>query len=249
MMNDLILFGPPGAGKGTQGALLAERLGCCGCPRATCCGTRCGAARPWALEARRYMDAGELVPDEVILGIVRDYLAARLRSAASSSTASPHHAAGGGLDALLGELGRPLDAVLVLEVDGRRAGQAAERAPLVQPVRRRLQRLLRAAARGRPLRPCGGELVLRPDDEPATVRRRLEVYQEQTAPLLEHYEARRAVHHARRRPAGGRRAGGPGRSGARAVIASRRRGRSRPSAGPAGSSALFRELSGRSGRA
>ena len=118
MQRDLVLFGPPGAGKGTQGALLAERFGLLRLSTgdvlrdAVRRGTRMG------LEARRYMDVGELVPDDVILGIVRDYLAGEAVEQGVVFDGFPRTIPQArGLDALLAELHRPLRAVLVLEVD------------------------------------------------------------------------------------------------------------------------------------
>jgi adenylate kinase len=189
MTKDLILFGPPGAGKGTQGALLAQRLDLLRLSTgdvlrdAVRRGTQMGQA------ARRYMDAGELVPDDVILGIVRDYLAGEAAGTGVIFDGFPRTIAQAeGLDRLLAQLGRPLEAVLVLDVDdealvkrlsGRRSCSQCGAVYNVyfDPPQQE----------GRCSR-CGGELVLRPDDDAATVRRRLQVYQEQTAPLLAYYE-------------------------------------------------------------
>jgi adenylate kinase len=74
MIQDLILFGPPGAGKGTQGALLADRFQLLRLSTGDVLRDAVRHGTDMGLQARRYMDAGELVPDEVILGIVRDYL-------------------------------------------------------------------------------------------------------------------------------------------------------------------------------
>jgi adenylate kinase len=189
MIRDLVLFGPPGAGKGTQGALLADRLGMLrlstgdvlrdAVRRGTAMGTR----------ARGYMNAGELVPDEVILGIVRDYLQGEAADRGVIFDGFPRTIPQAqGLDELLADLGRPLEAVLVLEVaddtlvkrlSGRRTCAACGAGYNIyfEPPR----------ADGR-CSACGGELAGRPDDDPQTVQRRLEVYQEQTAPLLDYYD-------------------------------------------------------------
>jgi adenylate kinase len=189
MSKDLILFGPPGAGKGTQGALLAEHFGWLRLSTGDVLRDAVKRGTDMGREARRYMDAGELVPDQVILGIVRDFLAGEAADRGVIFDGFPRTIQQAeGLDTLLRELQRPLDAVLVLEVDdealvkrlsGRRSCSqcgAVYNVHFDPP-----------AADGRCSR-CGGELTLRPDDEPGTVRRRLQVYQEQTAPLLAHYE-------------------------------------------------------------
>jgi adenylate kinase len=190
MKQDLILFGPPGAGKGTQGALLADRFNLLRLSTgdvlrdAVRRGTEMGQA------AQRFMNAGELVPDDVILGIVRDYLTGEAADRGVIFDGFPRTLPQArGLDALLTELDRPLHAVLVLDVDeealvrrlsGRRSCASCGAVFNVEFEPPRQEGRCNA---------CGGELVLRPDDEPGTVRRRLEVYGEQTAPLLDYYEA------------------------------------------------------------
>lgn len=189
MTKDLILFGPPGAGKGTQGALLAEHQGMLRLSTGDVLRDAVRAGTEMGLAARRYMDAGELVPDDVILGIVRDYLTGDAAGRGVIFDGFPRTLPQAeALDALLERLSRPLSAVLVLEVDdeelvrrlsGRRScgSCGAVYNVYTEP----------SAEEGRCDR-CGGELTLRADDEPDTVRRRLAVYHEQTAPLVEHYE-------------------------------------------------------------
>ncbi|HSJ24036.1 MAG TPA: adenylate kinase [Longimicrobiales bacterium] len=197
MRQDLILFGPPGAGKGTQGALLAERFGMVRLSTGDVLREAVRRGTDMGLAAKRFMDAGELVPDDVILGIVRDYLSGDAAEQSVIFDGFPRTLPQArGLDELLDDLGRPLSAVLVLDVDdealvrrlsGRRSCAACgavfnlETDPPVEQGR---------------CDQCSGELVLRPDDEPATVRRRLEVYSQQTAPLLDYYrQSPVEVHH------------------------------------------------------
>ncbi|MEX0907710.1 MAG: adenylate kinase [Gemmatimonadota bacterium] len=190
MSKDLILFGPPGAGKGTQGALLAEALGLVRLSTGDVLRDAVRAGTAMGLEARRFMDAGELVPDEVIFGIVRDYLRSDAASAGVIFDGFPRTLPQATrLDDLLIELERPLRALLVLVVadevlverlSGRRSCAACGAVYNVSTEP--------PLAEGR-CDACGGGLTLRPDDEPATVRRRLEVYHFQTAPLLDYYDA------------------------------------------------------------
>ena len=188
MKKDLVLFGPPGAGKGTQGALLAQRLGMLRLSTgdvlrdAVKRGTEMGQA------AQRYMNAGELVPDDVILGIVRDFLSGEAADTGVICDGFPRTLPQArALDTLLAELGRPLHAVLVLDVDdetlvkrlsGRRSCPTCSAVYNVyhDP----------PSVDGKCDR-CGAALTMRKDDDAATVRRRLEVYHEQTAPLLSYY--------------------------------------------------------------
>ncbi len=182
----LILMGPPGAGKGTQGERLSGRFGV---PRlstgdmlreARKAGTRRGS------EAQRFMDAGELVPDDVILGIVDEALAAPAARNGFVFDGFPRTVAQAeGLDRLLERRGDRLDAVVSLEVpdeelieriSGRRV---CEGCGFVTHVR--------DLAGAETCAACGGRLVQRSDDVPDTVRRRLAVYREQTEPVLAYY--------------------------------------------------------------
>lgn len=159
----LVIMGPPGAGKGTQGELLATHLGI---PRystgdilrdARSTGTDLGR------EAQRYMDAGELVPDSVILGIVEQVVTSDHAAGGFLCDGFPRTVAQArGLDEVLDRNGLALDAVLNLNV---------EPAEIVSRLTRR------AGLEGRS------------DDGLETIRRRLEVYEEQTAPVLEFYRA------------------------------------------------------------
>jgi len=182
-------MGPPGAGKGTQGDRIAEEFGI---PRlstgdmlreARKAGTTLGQ------EAQRYMDAGELVPDDVILGIVGDALDAPGAAGGFVFDGFPRTVAQAeGLEELLGEKGVSLDAVLSLDVpdeelvgriSGRRVCEAMGHVTHTREVADSLE-----------CPECGGALVHRTDDLPETVARRLGVYREQTEPVLEFYAAR-----------------------------------------------------------
>jgi adenylate kinase len=197
MGKDLILFGPPGAGKGTQGALLAERLRLLRLSTGDVLRDAVRRGTTMGLEARRYMDAGELVPDTVILGIVRDYLVGEAADTGVICDGFPRTLPQAEqLDALLNELDRPLRAVIVLDVaddvlikrlSGRRS------CPICGALYNVFFEPPRAEGR---CDECGGDLVLRVDDDPETVQRRLEVYHAQTAPLIEYYgKASVPVHH------------------------------------------------------
>lgn len=188
---DLVLLGAPGAGKGTQGALLAERLGV---PKIATGDMLRDAVRrgtPLGVEARRFMDAGELVPDAVILGMVRERLAENDASEGAVFDGYPRNVAqAGALDEMLGEMGRKIDSVVYIQVEddaivrrmtGRRTDPETGTVYHVEF--------------NPPPAEVAGRVVQRDDDREETVRHRLEVYRESTAPLVEHYrEAGVPVH-------------------------------------------------------
>ncbi|HXY31640.1 MAG TPA: adenylate kinase [Gemmatimonadaceae bacterium] len=183
----ILLLGPPGAGKGTQGeriaaALKIPKLATGDVLRAA---VRDGTAQGRA--AKAYMDRGDLVPDEVILGIMKEALAAP--SAASGVVLDgvvrtvPQ---ADGLARVLADLGRRLDVVLVFDVDEeelvRRLG--------ARTVCEGCQTPYMGRDPGSACAKCGGRLVRRADDEPEAVRNRMRTYRAQTAPVLEWYAAR-----------------------------------------------------------
>ena len=187
-MSRVIFLGAPGAGKGTQARRLAAEAGV---PQvatgdmlreAVAEGTRLG------LEAKRYMDSGALVPDEVVIGLVDERLAKPDAAGGYVLDGFPRTVAQAeALDGLLERRRQQLDRVIFFDVS---------RPELIRRLTgRRICRQCGAAfhlvsappkAAGR-CDQCGGELYQREDDAEATVTRRLDVYETQTAPLLDYY--------------------------------------------------------------
>lgn len=161
---NILLLGPPGAGKGTQGALLSQRLDL---PRlSTGDLLRDAVARrtPLGLKAQAVMEAGELVSDDLILGVIREEL---VKPAAANGVifdgvvrTIPQAE---GMDEVLHSLGRQLDHVLLFDVTDR---QVASRIALRREAEQRV------------------------DDDPAAVDIRLAAYRAQTAPLVDWYQSR-----------------------------------------------------------
>lgn len=187
----IVLFGKPGAGKGTQAPRLAEALGVPILATGDVLRAALKAGTPLGLEAKRYMEAGELVPDAVILGIVKEALAEpRFAKGAVLDGVVRTVPQAEGLDALCAELGRRVDAVLEF---------AIEDDEIVQRISSRLvdDRTGTPYTGFAPGAPSpdgsGGTLVRRKDDEPEAVRNRLSVYRAQTLPVLDWYRARGAA--------------------------------------------------------
>jgi len=184
----LILLGPPGAGKGTQAKMLTERFGIPQIATGDILRGAVQAGTALGLQAKGFMDAGALVPDEVVIGIVRERLQQQDCLAGFILDGFPRTVAqADALQSNLAELGRQLDRVVSLTVDAD---------ALVERITGR--RTCRACGRGFHLTfdppavagncdACGGELYQRDDDREETIRKRLMVYAQQTAPLIDYY--------------------------------------------------------------
>jgi adenylate kinase len=180
----IVLFGPPGAGKGTQAAPIAERLGI---PKVATGDVLRAAVRDGTalgLEARAAMERGDLVPDAVILGIMKETLSRpdAARGAILDGVVRTIPQAEG-LSAMLQQLGRKVDAVLMFEVPD----EELVRRLSGRTVCEKCQTPYTGREPGTRCERCGGTLVRRKDDEPAAVRNRLRVYREQTEPVLDWY--------------------------------------------------------------
>ncbi len=187
----VVLFGKPGAGKGTQAPRLAEALGAPILATGDVLRAALKAGTPLGLEAKRYMEGGQLVPDPVILGIVKETLAMPqfARGAVLDGVVRTVPQAEG-LARVLDELGRALDAVLVFDIDD----EEIVRRTSARVVCDRTQQPFTGLEPGSHCPTCAdGTLVRRADDEPAAVRTRLDVYRAQTLPVLAWYEHDGAV--------------------------------------------------------
>lgn len=160
----LILMGPPGAGKGTQAKVISARLEVPAISTGDIFRANVGQQTPLGVEAQRYMDAGEYVPDEITNAMVRSRIAEPDAEGGFLLDGYPRTVAQvEELDSMLTDSGHELDAVVVLTVDQDEL----------------VARLLKRA-----------ELEGRPDDTEDVIRRRQQVYADQTAPLIAVYRQR-----------------------------------------------------------
>jgi adenylate kinase len=164
----ILILGAPGSGKGTQGKILAERLGL---PKITT-GDLIRAAMkdgtPLGLEAQKFYDEGKLVPDSVVLGMIKDELDRPEAKEGAIFDGFPRTAAQAELvDRTLGQRGQRLNHILLMDV-----------------TEEELVRRMRARA----------QVEGRTDDSPEAIATRLQVYQRDTAPLIAHYAQRGIVH-------------------------------------------------------
>ena len=184
---NIVLLGPPGAGKGTQGERIAQRLGI---PKLATGDVLRAAVRDGTeqgLKAKSYMDRGDLVPDAVILEIMKEALARpeAARGVILDGVVRTVPQAEG-LERVLGELGRKVDAVLLFDV----GEDELVRRLSARTVCESCQTPYTGREPGSTCDKCGGRLVRRKDDEPEAVRNRMRAYRAQTAPVIEWYQSR-----------------------------------------------------------
>lgn len=187
-MTDLVLLGAPGVGKGTQGVLLADRLGARKIATGDILREAVREGTEIGLRAKQYMDAGELVPDAVILDLVRDALA-RADGGAVFDGFPRTIPQAESLQGMLAELDRPLAAVVVIDVPEETIVRRMSGRRVCTGCGRVYNLHTDAPVRAGVCDVCGGALTQRSDDEEATVRRRLEVYRTLTEPLIAFYSA------------------------------------------------------------
>ena len=178
----LVLVGPPGAGKGTQAQFLAAHYSIPHISTGDIFRANLKASTPLGLQAKGYMDAGQLVPDEVTNEMVKDRLTHDDTANGFLLDGFPRNTVQAEvLRAFLAEKRTPLDAVLELAIEN-------------EIIIKRLSSRLTCKACGAPASPdatacssCNGELYQREDDKPEVIAKRLAVYEEQTAPLVHFY--------------------------------------------------------------
>ncbi len=188
----LVLLGPPGVGKGTQGRRLATERGWALISTGDMLRDAVARQTPLGKQAKQIMDAGQLVPDDVMVGLVRERTSEADTREGFVLDGFPRTVPqADALGAMLAERSQELDlAVLLQAPDEELVRRLSSRWEC--PVCRRVYNSLSAPAKDG--RHCddhpGTGLRQREDDSEATVRRRLEVYRRQTAPLVEYYRSR-----------------------------------------------------------
>jgi adenylate kinase len=183
-------MGAPGAGKGTQAKLLEERTRAVHVSTGDMLRAAVGADTALGHEARSYMDRGLLVPDDVMIGLIAERLAATDCGPGFILDGFPRTVPQArALDTLLKQTGQALDAVLHIALPQEVAVERLAGRRLCRSCGTIFQAGQSGAADGGRCARCGGSLIQRDDDREDTVRRRMEVYARETAPVLEHYRS------------------------------------------------------------
>jgi|Deesub1362B_J571_1020462.scaffolds.fasta_scaffold00104_22 adenylate kinase len=185
----IVLLGAPGAGKGTQAKKMVEKYGIPQISTGDILRKAVADGTPLGKEAKQYMDKGELVPDSVVIGLVKERLAQDDCKKGFILDGFPRNTSQAEtLDKVLEEMGVPLQVALSVDVDfdvlmkrltGRRTCRQCGQMYNIYYNPPKQEGVCDK---------CGGELYQRDDDKEETIRKRLEVYEAQTAPLIEYYD-------------------------------------------------------------
>ena len=179
---NIVLLGAPGSGKGTQAQKLVAEFGFAHISTGDLLRAAIKAGTKLGKKAKGYMDAGQLVPDDLVVDLVKERLEADDAQKGFILDGFPRNTAQAvTLDSELAAMGRTLDAALLIDVE-----------PSVIVERLSSRRTCRSCAYTAPAGVdtcprCGGEMDQRDDDKPETIQHRLDVYQTQTSPLIEYY--------------------------------------------------------------
>jgi adenylate kinase len=184
----LVLLGAPGAGKGTQAKKLIEKFGIPQVSTGDILRQNVADGTPLGKEAKSFMDKGELVPDRVVLGLVEDRLKKDDCKRGYILDGFPRNTAQAeALDKMLGSLGMPISTALSVDIPkddlmkrltGRRTCKGCGQMYNIY---------FSSSKKEGVCDKCSGELYQRDDDKEETIKRRLDVYDAQTAPLMDYY--------------------------------------------------------------
>ena len=179
---NIVLLGAPGSGKGTQAQKLVAEFGFAHISTGDLLRSAIKEGTKLGKKAKGYMDAGQLVPDDLVVDLVKERLEADDAQKGFILDGFPRNTAQAvTLDSELAAMGRTLDAALLIDV---KSEVIVERLSS----RRTCRACGYTAPAGVDTCPrCGGEMYQRDDDKPETIQRRLDVYETQTSPLIEYY--------------------------------------------------------------
>jgi len=191
---DLIFLGPPGAGKGTQAKMLVERYGIPQVSTGDILRAAVAEGTELGKKAKEYMEAGKLVPDEVVIGIIEERLKQSDCEKGFILDGFPRTVPQAeALDKVLEKMGRKIDHVLTLDVPEEELIRRLTGRRTCKKCGAMYHIIFNPPKAEGVCDKCGGELYQRPDDNEETVRSRLSVYEQQTSPLIDFYEKKGLV--------------------------------------------------------
>ena len=190
----LVLLGPPGAGKGTHAQVLSKNFGIAHISTGDMLREALREGTPQGLKAKAFMEKGGLVPDEIVIGIVRERLSKKDAKHSFILDGFPRTSQQAeSLDSMLKELAIPLDlalyfktslAVIIRRLSGRRVCSKCGKTYHMTNFRPKVQGVCDV---------CSGDLMQRPDDREEVIENRLKEYEKQTAPLIDYYKKKKIL--------------------------------------------------------
>lgn len=190
----IVFLGPPGAGKGTRSEVLSERLGIPHISTGDMLREALRNRTPLGLKAKEYMDQGELVPDKLVIALVRERLEKPDARKGFILDGFPRtQEQGASLDETLTDLGMPLDVtlyfktslpVIIVRLGGRRICGQCGKTYHIKNFPSQVEGVCDV---------CKGKLIQRADDREEAIENRLKVYEKQTAPLIDYYKKKKLL--------------------------------------------------------
>ena len=191
---NIILIGPPGVGKGTQAKFLVKAYNIPQISTGDMLRANVREATPLGTEAKKYMNAGQLVPDAVILGMMKSRFNEPDCNAGYILDGFPRTIPQAeGLDNLLNDMGQQIDSVLVLNVNHEEIIKRLSSRRSCKECDTVYNLIFDPPASENKCDKCDGILYQRDDDKPETIRQRLDVYSNQTSPLITFYSGKGLV--------------------------------------------------------
>ena len=191
---NLILLGPPGAGKGTQAQRMVDRYHIPQISTGDILRAAVKESTPLGMKAKGFMDQGQLVPDEIVIGIIEERLKAKDCNAGFILDGFPRTIPQAeALQPILTRIGKKIDYVINIEVDPEELVRRLTERRTCKNCGAMFHILFQPPKKEEICDRCGGTLYQRADDKEETIRTRLKEYEKQTAPLIQYYQGKKTI--------------------------------------------------------
>lgn len=191
---NLILLGPPGAGKGTQAQRMVERYRIPQISTGDILRAAVKEITPLGVRAKEFMDQGQLVPDEIVIGIIEERLKAKDCDSGFILDGFPRTIPQAeALQPILNKIGKKIDHVINIEVDPEELVRRLTGRRTCKNCGAMFHLLFQPTKKEGICDRCGGVLYQRSDDKEETIRTRLKEYEKQTAPLIQYYQGKKTL--------------------------------------------------------